>query len=228
MMELLDNLTVSKLVAASGCTPAAAELWLPYFQAVLPNFGIITKNRIAAFISQCSVESNGFTALSENLNYSAAGLANTWPTRYAAKHLTTRKYIKDASGKYLPNKKAALLAHKPISIANNCYANRMGNGTEVSGDGWKFRGRGLKQLTGKDNYTMLSKVTGIDFVTNPDLLLEPGYAILSACVFWQANKLGPIADTGNVEVLTKAINGGTNGLEKRKTLYLRAIIALSS
>lgn len=221
-MNLLDTLTTNDLVSGIGCKAIDAENWLPYIKAVLPSFGIVTKERIAAFLSQCAVESAAFSTLSENLNYSAKGLATTWPVRYASKNLAG-KYKRDSEGRYVPNAKAVAIARKPIAIANHCYANRMGNGDEASGDGWKFRGRGLKQLTGRSNYTMMSRKTGVDFVNEPDKLLEPVYALLSACVFWQENKLGPIADTGNITKLTKVVNGGANGLPQRKALYIKMI-----
>lgn len=225
-MNLLDTLTVSDLVSTTSCTVKNAERWLPYFKAILPSFGIVTKYRIAGFISQCAVESAAFSALSENLNYSATGLANTWPARYAAKNILG-KYVK-TNGKYTPNSKALSIARNPVLIANHCYANRMGNGSEDTGDGWKYRGRGLKQVTGKSNYKMITDKVGVDFVNYPDKLLEEPYALLSACVFWQTNSLGKIADTANVEALTKAINGGTNGLASRKLIFDKLVEVLDA
>lgn len=225
-MDLLDRLTKANLIACTDCTEATANTWLLYFQVVLPAFGITTNQRLAAFLSQVGVESNSLTTLSENLNYSAEGLANTWPVRYASKSLITKAYIKKL-GKYTPNKKAIQLARNPQGIANHCYANRMGNGDETSGDGWKFRGRGLKQLTGRDNYTRASKALGLDLVNNPDLLLEPGYAIISACWFWDYNNLNRFADKQDIVGLTKAINGGTNGLTRRQKLYTKGIASFT-
>ena len=165
----------------------------------LPQFAIVTPARVAGFISQCQHESADFTALSENLNYSAKGLAGTF-----------RKYFPSEA-------EATPYARKPEKIANRVYANRMGNGAEASGDGFKFRGRGLVQLTGRANYTQCSKdLFGDDcLVQNPDLVCEPEYAVLSACWFWHKNRLNDICDRGDVVLLSKRINGGTLGLADR-------------
>jgi len=165
----------------------------------LPQFAIVTPARVAGFISQCQHESADFTALSENLNYSAKGLAGTF-----------RKYFPSEA-------EATPYARKPEKIANRVYANRMGNGAEASGDGFKFRGRGLVQLTGRANYTQCSKdLFGDDcLVQNPDLVCEPEYAVLSACWFWHKNRLNDICDKGDVVLLSKRINGGTLGLADR-------------
>jgi len=165
----------------------------------LPQFGIVTPARVAGFISQCQHESADFTTLVENLNYSDKGLAGTF-----------KKYFPDLAT-------AKPYARKPEMIANRVYANRMGNGAEGSGDGYKFRGRGLVQLTGRANYTQCSKdLFGDDcLVENPDLVCEPEYAILSACWFWHKNKLNDICDRGDVVLLSKRINGGTLGLADR-------------
>ena len=165
----------------------------------LPQFAIVTPARVAGFISQCQHESADFTALSENLNYSAKGLAGTF-----------RKYFPSEA-------EATPYARKPEMIANRVYANRMGNGAEASGDGFKFRGRGLVQLTGRANYTQCSKdLFGDDcLVQNPDLVCEPEYAVLSACWFWHKNRLNDICDKGDVVLLSKRINGGTLGLADR-------------
>ena len=165
----------------------------------LPQFGIVTPARVAGFISQCQHESADFTALSENLNYSDKGLVGTF-----------KKYFPDLAT-------AAPYARKPEKIANRVYANRMGNGPESGGDGWKFRGRGLVQLTGRSNYTQCSRdLFGDDcLVQNPDLVTEPEYAILSACWFWHKNRLNDICDRGDVVLLSKRINGGTLGLADR-------------
>jgi putative chitinase len=221
----LGNLTAKDLALCTGAKEEVAEIWLPYFKAVLPGFGIFTKLRVAAFLAQVGHESAGLSALQENLNYSADGLANTWPGRYAKK-LQNGSYAKNSVGRYLPSQLALKLHRKPFDIANNCYANRMGNSDEASGDGWKYRGRGLKQLTGKDNYGMLSKETGVDFVSQPDLLLQPVYALISACVFWKKNNLTTFADKGDLEGMTKKINGGLIGYSQRQALYKKALTIL--
>lgn len=223
---MLDNLTPEQLSKASHCSLTLAKDWLPYFKLILPKYEITSKQRLAAFLSQTGHESGGFTALQENLNYSAEGLANTWPNRYA-KRLQKGAYAKDSKGRYLPSDLAIQIARKPILIASNCYANRMGNGDEASQDGWKYRGRGLIMTTGKNNYVELTLNTGIDFVSNPDLLLKPELAIISACVFWKENNLNSIADKGDIELLSRKINGGSIGLKQRIDMYNKALTVLS-
>lgn len=195
--------------------------WLPAIQVVCERYAINTPQRIAGFLSQTAHESAGFTALTENLNYSADTMAVVWPNRFAEKG-ADGKYVKE-NGKNKPNKFALALHRKPEMIANVVYSNRMGNGSIESGDGWKYRGRGLKQLTGKDNYTRCGNALNTDFVSEPDLLLEPQYAALSAGWFWTANKCSDFADIGDVEGLTKRINGGLIGLADRKARYERVL-----
>lgn len=176
------------------------DLWADAL-LVLPDYEINTNIRLAAFLSQTGHESNGFTALSENLNYSADGLLKIF-------------------GKYFNIETAKMYARKPTMIANKVYANRMGNGSETSGDGWKYRGRGILQVTGKNNYTAFSKwIDDLSVIDNPDIVSQPKYAILSAVWFWEINRLNRIADTENILLLTKRINGGTNGLAHRTELY---------
>ena len=215
------QLTIDQLVQGTGCTEKVAEVWLPYFNSILPNFSIDTPLRVAAFLSQVGHESGGLALLEENLNYSAEALANVWPKRYA-KTLQNGVYAKNPVGRYLPSNLALQIARKPVLIASNTYANRMGNGSVESQEGWKYRGMGLLQLTGKSNYAELTLNTGIDFVSNPDLLKEPAYALISACFFWKNNNLNRFADKKDIESLSKAINGGLIGLEHRKALYAKA------
>jgi len=215
------QLTIDQLVQGTGCTEKVAEVWLPYFNSILPNFSIDTPLRVAAFLSQVGHESGGLALLEENLNYSAEALANVWPKRYA-KTLQNGVYAKNPVGRYLPSNLALQIARKPVLIASNTYANRMGNGSVESQEGWKYRGRGLLQLTGKSNYAELTLNTGIDFVSNPDLLKEPAYALISACLYWKNNNLNRFADKKDIESLSKAINGGLIGLEHRKALYEKA------
>ena len=167
-------------------------------------FQINTPLRLAHFLAQCGHESGGFRATQENLNYSAKGLNGIFK-------------------KYFPTEASAVdYARKPQKIANKVYANRMGNGTEASGDGYKFRGRGYIQLTGKSNYTLLGKAIGEDICANPDLVSSK-YALLSAAWFWSKNGLNTIADGGTedsvVTSVTKRVNGGTNGLADRITHF---------
>jgi putative chitinase len=191
------------------------EKWLEPLKETFEKFEIDTIEKQASFIGQCAHESAHFKVLQENLNYSAQGLANTWPSRFS---------IDAKSNAKVPNEKANTIARKPEAIANSVYANRMGNGDEQSGEGYKYRGRGLIQLTGKDNYTACGLSLGIDIVQNPDLLLEPKYACLSAGWYWHKNGLNALA--GNIEAITKKINGGLIGLEDRRLLTQNAMIAL--
>jgi len=173
----------------------------------LPIFDINTAPRIAAFIAQTGHESAEYNILSESLNYSKDTLLRVFK-------------------KYFPNPEVATMyARKPQCIANRVYANRMGNGPEESGDGWKYRGRGILQVTGKQNYIECSSYLfdNLILLDYPDLLLEPKYAIQSACWYWSANNLNPIADAGDFELLTRRINGGLNGLEHRVEIYERAL-----
>jgi putative chitinase len=215
--------TLEHLVAA-GVNRELADRWLPHVQVALERFGITTKRQVAGWIAQCAHESAGFKTLTENLNYSADTMAVVWPTRFAV--LGPDKKPVKVKGKNQPNKFALALHRKPELIANTVYANRMANGNIESGDGWRYRGRGLKQLTGKDNYTRCGQGLGMDLLANPDLLLSPEGASMSAAWFWSVNKCGPIADSGDFVALTKKINGGTIGLEDRQRRY-NAVMAVA-
>jgi putative chitinase len=200
------------------------EKWLPFIRETCEKYQINTKNRIASFLAQTSHESGGYTMLEENLNYSDATMAAVWPNRFAVQEPDPNKpgktrAKKDEKGKNIPNAFAKALHRKPEAIANAVYSNRMGNGTIESGEGWKHRGMGLKQLTGKDNHKRCGDALGADFVSNPELLLEPKWAALSAGWFWSANKLDVFADNDDLEGQTKKINGGLIGIDDRKKRY---------
>lgn len=180
------------------------EEYIDALNTVLPENGIDTPLRVAHFLAQVIHESGHFKTNVENLNYSASVLQSVFK-------------------KYFPNETIANeYARKPEKIANRVYANRMGNGDEASGDGWKYRGRGLIQLTGKNNYTACKTDMKIDIVKNPDLLLVPEYALKSACWFWNKNNLNQYADKDDIITITKRINGGTNGLDDRKNILSKA------
>ena len=166
--------------------------WLNPLNAAFEKYDINTPKRQAAFIGQCSVESNNFKTLEENLNYSAEGLMRTWPSRFPDM---------DTAEKY---------AHNPEKIANKVYAGRMGNTEE--GDGWKFHGRGLIQLTGRDNYKNCGQAIAEDLINNPDLLAQPEGAALSAAWFFNKHGLNQLADIGDFVLMSKRINGGDLGL----------------
>jgi putative chitinase len=171
----------------------------------LPQFGIVTPARVAGFISQCQHESADFTTLSENLNYSAKGLAGTF-----------RKYFPSEA-------EAKPYERKPEKIANRVYANRMGNGAESSGDGYRFCGRGLIQLTGRNNYTKFAADLGISVEDTVAYLETPAGAVSSAGWFWDQNNLNQYCDSDDFVTLTKRINGGTIGLEDRQNHYHLAL-----
>lgn len=198
--------------------------WIEAIRAVCAEFELNTPQRIASFIAQCAHESGGFTMLEENLNYRAATLAALWPNRFAELG-PDKKPKKDANGKNIPTGVANSIAGKPELIANLVYCARMGNGPAESGEGWKYRGRGLKQLTGKYNYDKCGSYLGLDLVANPDLLLEPLPAARSAGWFWKSNNLAAFADANDIKGMTKKINGGFIGLEDREKRY-KAVLAL--
>jgi putative chitinase len=185
--------------------------WFAALSKLLPQYQIDTPKRIAAFVAQCSHESAGFTALQENLNYSAGTLRRIFP-RYFPTDEMAQEYVS------LPNKQEA--------IANLVYASRMGNGDPESGDGYRFRGRGLIQLTGRDNYTFFAGSLGISVEEASTYLETFEGAAQSACWFWETNGLNQWADEGDILTLTKRINGGTIGLEDRIKHYEHAISIL--
>ena len=185
------------------------DQWYEALSVLLPDYEINTPNRIAAFIAQCAHESASFTALHENLNYRSETLSKVWPKKF-------------------PASIAEQYAHKPEAIANRAYASRMGNGDEASGDGWRYCGRGLIQLTGKDNYTAFADSIGITPEEVSDYVQTFEGAAQSACWFWETNKLNEWADKGDIEKMTKIINGGTIGLEDRKKHYAHALHVLGA
>jgi putative chitinase len=177
------------------------EYFKPYvsmLEATLPAYNINTPIRTAHFLAQIAHESAGFRALSENLNYSAIALTKVF-----------RKYFPTVES-------TAGFARIPEKIANKVYASRLGNGDEASGDGWKFRGRGLIQITGKNNYKLFSQATNQDFLASPDGVATPEYALSSACWFWKRKNINKYADQDDVHMVTKAVNGGFNGLPSRE------------
>jgi putative chitinase len=181
------------------------DQWFEAISEILPEYEITTPQRVAAFLAQCAHESGGFVFLKENLNYKAASLRRVFP-------------------KYFPDDAiAAQYAGKGEMIANRVYANRMGNGDEASGDGWRYCGRGLIQLTGKNNYTFFAGSLDIPVEEASEYLQTFEGAVQSACFFWEQNKLNQWADKGDILTLTKRINGGTIGLEDRIKHYEHAL-----
>lgn len=214
-------------LVAAGVSAALAGRWLGPVRVACVEFGIDTDLRIAAFLSQCAHESAGFTLLEENLNYRAATMATVWPKRFAQLG-ADGKPLKDAQGRNVPNKFALAIERQPEVIANVVYASRMGNGPTESGDGWRFRGRGLKQLTGRDNYARCGAALKIDLVSTPDDLLQPLLAARSAGWFWATNGCSAFADRGDVQGLTRRINGGLIGLSDRQARYARVLAAINN
>ena len=176
---------------------------------ILPEYNIDRPKRIAMFLAQTGHESGGFRVFEENLNYSAKAL-----------ELLFSKYFK--------NKDTNYYARRPEKIANIIYSNRMGNGDELSGDGWKYRGRGAIQITGRHNYELLSRDCNIDAVIHPDMLLEVNNSILSAVWYWNKHDLNSYADLNDIKGSTRKINGGYNGLEDRITKYKKILKYLTS
>jgi len=182
--------------------------WYEALCKILPDYDINTVPRVAAFLAQCAHESGGFKALKENLNYRAVTLRKVFP-------------------KYFPSDDLAnAYAQKPEMIANRVYGGRMGNGDEHSGDGFRYCGRGLIQLTGKENYTRFAESIETPVEEIPEFLATFEGAIQSACWFWETTNLNQYADNGDILTMTKRINGGTIGLEDRKKHYAHAMHVL--
>jgi putative chitinase len=203
----MTELTLEQLKQLLPKNPYVQQ-WHDALSQLLPDYEIDTPQRIAAFIAQCAHESGNFTALKENLNYRA---------------VTLRKLF----SKYFPNDELAnayaSVPNKQEAIANRIYANRMGNGPEDSGDGFRYCGRGLIQLTGKTNYSLFAESLEISVEEASEYLQTFEGAAQSACWFWESNNLNRFADVGDIKGLTKAINGGFIGLEDRIKHYEHAL-----
>jgi putative chitinase len=191
----------SELLAQMGINPS----WLVPLHETFERYQINTPNRIAGFLGQTTHESANYKTLQENLNYSANGLVTVWPSRFPTF---------DIANEY---------ARKPERIANKVYSNRMGNGSEESGDGWRYRGRGIIQITGRDNYEKLSDSLGQNFLGEPDLLLEPRWATMSAGWFWDTRRLNALCDKKDWVNLTQRINGGLHGINDRTAKTKKAL-----
>jgi len=187
--------------------------WYQDLSQLLPDYDINTPERIAAFLAQCTHESNDFTALKENLNYKAASLRKMFPT-----HFETDEIANDYASR--PNKQEA--------IANRLYCNRMGNGDEASGDGYRYCGRGAIQITGKDNYFWFAASVSITPEEASEYMQTFEGALQSACWFWENNNLNKWADAGDMDKMTHIINGGTIGIEDRKARYAKILRILGA
>jgi len=207
----MSLLTVDQLRAMIPSNKEVEE-WCEELNKALPKYDITTDERIAGFVSQCAHESMDFNAMSENLNYREETLNKVFPRYFG------------------PGKRnAAEYAKNPEKIANYVYMDEFRSsklGNTQPGDGWRFRGRGLKQLTGRDNYTRFAKDYGMTAEEAAAWVETKEGALASALWFWKTNNLNPIADTGNVAALTKKINGGDIGLADRQARYAKAMAAL--
>jgi putative chitinase len=201
------NFTQQQLAQLIPGNPYVAQ-WYSALSMILPDYGIDTVPRVAAFVAQCAHESANFKFLKENLNYKAESLMRVWPSRFPSMDVA-RQY-----------------AMQPEKIANKVYGGRMGNGTEETGDGWRYAGKGLIQLTGKDNYTRFAESIDTPVEEIPEYLQTFEGAVQSACWFWEVNNLNQWADAGDILTLTKRINGGVIGLEDRKKHYAHALHVL--
>lgn len=205
---------LQQLLTHSGGEAYAAQ-WVEPLNAAMRACAIDTPRRQAAFLAQVLVESSELRRLDESLNYTARRLRTVWPQRFPSEEI------------------AAQYSGKPQALANHIYADRMGNGDEASGDGWRYHGRGLIQVTGRDNYAQFARTSGIDVLAQPDLLLEPAGAARAAAWFWQAKGLNELADQtaggdGDMHFvnITRRIDGGTLGLDERRAYWQRARRAL--
>jgi putative chitinase len=191
--DLIAILPTSRSVAGRFIEPLSAH------------FSFMTPMQIAMFLAQAGHESAGLTRLRESLIYSSADrIRKTWPTRFPSI---------DAAQPYVRNEQA---------LANMVYSGRMGNGPAESGEGFRYRGRGIFQVTGKDNYRRCGEALGLDLLAEPELLEQPQHAVDSAIWFWEANNCAAPAQAGDVRAVTRIINGGYNGLEDREHLFKRA------
>ena len=199
-------ITAQQLLQILPNAGQVAGVFVPVLNTAMSRYQIVGAKRTAAFIAQVGHESGQLTRLVENLNYSADALRKTWPSRFDVELATTA-------------------ARKPEQIANIAYSNRMGN--TAPGDGWKYRGRGLIQITGKNNYRACGEALGLDLIAQPVLLEKPQHACMSAAWFWAINGLNTLADADKFDAITQRINGGQNGSADRQALYGRALKVLA-
>ncbi len=209
-MRNADLFNAEELASIMGCQPVRAALWSLPLQQAMGRCDITTHRRAAHFLAQIGHESASLSRLEENLNYSANRLAEVWPSRF------TRE-------------SALRFARKPERIANRVYASRMGNGSEASGDGWRYRGRSPIQITGRDNYARMGELTGLPLLATPELALAPEAGACIAAHWWQANGLNALADSGDILSVSRRVNLGTsrtrrmpNGLADRVARTRRA------
>ena len=199
-------ITMQQLLQILPNAGTVAGVFIPVLNTAMGRYQIVGTKRIAAFIAQVGHESCQLTRLVENLNYSADALCKTWPSRFSMEL-------------------ASAVARKPEQIANIAYGNRMGN--TAPGEAWKYRGRGLIQITGKDNYRACGEALGLDLIAHPELLEKPQHACMSAAWFWATSGLNTLVDAGKFDAITQRINGGQTGAADRQALYARTLKVLA-
>jgi len=203
-------ITLQQLVDCGIDRDVAGQFELP-LDAAMTAFTINTPKRAAAFLAQAAHESIGFTRLQENLSYS-----------------TPERLMEVFKGRFTGLADAAQYLRQPEKLANRVYANRLGNGDTASGDGWKYRGRGLFQLTGRANYMAAGDGLGTDYKANPDLVAEPPDAAFTAAWYWAVGNLNAMADLGQIDTITRRINGPAMlGADERRALYQRFLQVLA-
>lgn len=192
------KVTPDAIMAGTGCTSTLANAYLELLIGAMAKYSINTPRRVAAFLANVGEETGGLSKARENLNYSAQGLANTWPSRYSSTGSAPPR---------TPNALAVSLNRRPEAIANNVYANRLGNGNEASGDGWKYRGVGWIQTTGAENIKKALTAIGLPANSDPSVLEQPAYAALSAAYYWQSRGCNELADKDMFSATVKEVNG---------------------
>lgn len=201
-------LTLQTLIAA-GIGPTQARTFLEPLNRLMPVYGINTRERVAGFIGQLFIESMGFSAIEENLFYTRVDRIRSVFSSRMRDDITAHRLVRN-----------------PKALANFVYADRFGNGNEASGDGWRYRGRGLKQLTFKDNYAEASRMTGHDYVSNPDLVATPEHAVLTACTYWHSRKCSTVADVQDWDGVTRLVNGRAMLQARERALKSRQVLKL--
>ena len=199
-------ITVQQLLQILPNAGQVAGVFVPVLNTAMSRYQIVGLKRVASFIAQVGHESGQLTHLVENLNYSADALRKTWPSRFDACL-------------------ASAVARKPEQIANIAYGNRMGN--TAPGDGWKYRGRGLIQITGQNNYRACGEALGLDLIAQAELLEKSQHDCMSAAWFWATNGLSTLADAGEFDAITQRINGAQTGAADRQALHARALKVLA-
>jgi putative chitinase len=202
-------ITLQQFATSVGCTLMTAEAWHEPFEVAMVERAINTPKRIAAFLAQCGHESRSLSALVENLNYSAQRLREVWPSRFPT------------------IEKAHFYEHQPERLANEVYGSRMGNGPYESGDGFRYRGRGVLMITGANNYRRCGAALNLPLIEDPDLLLVRKHAARAAAWFWGERGCNVPADAGDIETVTKKINGGLVGLSDRVQRTKTALKAIA-